>query len=367
MSPQKRSKTPSRLLLDVMNATCRLAEAPERWLSNVGAALAPVVDRGVGVQTFGVSFGAHHHQLSAPLVYRGTSQWNTVWMENWWKPVVEPLDSPTFRAMFSLGPFCSAQELWDRLPARLPAFSRHFERLCEDGWSHALRPEPTPECDPPRLFYVDSLNLFVHDEPSGEALCVVANRPEVISANDLALTRRNLTGVVPHLRAGLRIHGRLRTRGLLAQAEAIFRPDGSVVHATGCARARAARRALRDAVRRLESVRAAKTDAQVDDALRLWPQLSSGHWDVIDAFDSDGRRYLVALPKEVRPTLASLSPREQQVVRHVAAGCSNKEIAWELGLSTPTVATLLSRGARKLGVASRVALVRLVQSLDQPD
>ena len=345
-----------------MDATWRLAEDPEQWLSRVARALSPVLDQGSGVQTLGVSFGAERHQLSTPVLHGGTSRWNTMWLENWWKPVVEPLDSPTFLAMLGQGPVCSAQQLWSRLPPQLPSLSLQLESLSDQGWSHAFRREPAPE--PPRLFYVDSLNLFVHDRSSGEALCVVANRPDIVSPGELSRTRRTFSSIVSHLRVALRTRGRLRTQALLTQAEAIFAPDGAVLDASGSARRRAARVALRDAVCRLERARTAKTDTQVDDALRLWPQLTSGRWSIIDAFDTDGRRYLVAVPNEEAPSLSALSPREEEVVRAVAEGQSNKEIAWKLGRSTSTVATFISRGCRKLGVTSRAQLVSLVRSVD---
>lgn len=354
----------TRGLLATLDATCRFAEDPAQWLSNVAGALSPVMDQGVGVQTLGVSFGAATHHLSAPLLYRGTSRWNTVWTENWWKPVVEPLDSATFLAMLSQGPLCSAQQLWARLPSLLPTFSDQLDSLSEQGWSHAFRrePQPAPEPEPSRLFYVDSLNFFVHDRASGEALCVVANRSELVAAPELTRARKALSSVVPHLRTVLRARAGLRTKALLAQAEAIFSPGGSVLDASGSARSREARAALRDAVRRLERVRAARTDGQAEDALQLWQQLSEGRWRIIDAFDSDGRRYLVALPRDEAPSRCPLSPREEAVLRGVAEGLANKAIAWEFGISTPTVSTLIARAARKLGVTSRAQLILAAQS-----
>ncbi|HLV57686.1 MAG TPA: AAA family ATPase [Natronosporangium sp.] len=55
---------------------------------------------------------------------------------------------------------------------------------------------------------------------------------------------------------------------------------------------------------------------------------------------------------------ASLSPRERQVARLVAAGHTNKEIAVELFLSPETVKTHVQSVMRKLGVRSRVAVAR---------
>lgn len=66
--------------------------------------------------------------------------------------------------------------------------------------------------------------------------------------------------------------------------------------------------------------------------------------------------YLGAQPSEVPHE--SLSERELEVVVRIARGLSNKEIAAELGLSVKTVETYKKRMAEKLGLKSRVDIVR---------
>jgi DNA-binding NarL/FixJ family response regulator len=58
------------------------------------------------------------------------------------------------------------------------------------------------------------------------------------------------------------------------------------------------------------------------------------------------------------PATAELSEREADVIRLIAQGYSNKEIAAQLGLSIKTVETYKSRAMEKLGLDSRVAIVR---------
>jgi DNA-binding NarL/FixJ family response regulator len=58
------------------------------------------------------------------------------------------------------------------------------------------------------------------------------------------------------------------------------------------------------------------------------------------------------------PEGADLSDREAEVVRLVAEGHSNKEIAVRLGLSVKTVETYKARSLEKLGLRSRADLVR---------
>ena len=55
---------------------------------------------------------------------------------------------------------------------------------------------------------------------------------------------------------------------------------------------------------------------------------------------------------------AELSERETDVVRLIAQGYSNKEIATQLNLSVKTVETYKARAMEKIGVDSRVAIVR---------
>ncbi|MFO0847223.1 MAG: response regulator transcription factor [Gemmataceae bacterium] len=58
------------------------------------------------------------------------------------------------------------------------------------------------------------------------------------------------------------------------------------------------------------------------------------------------------------PPAVELSDRETEVVRLIALGYSNKEIAARLGLSVKTVETYKARSLEKLGLHSRVDLVR---------
>jgi DNA-binding NarL/FixJ family response regulator len=55
---------------------------------------------------------------------------------------------------------------------------------------------------------------------------------------------------------------------------------------------------------------------------------------------------------------ATLTPRETEVLRSTAWGYSNKEIAATLGLSVKTVEVHKTNGMRKLGMNSRLQLVR---------
>lgn len=56
---------------------------------------------------------------------------------------------------------------------------------------------------------------------------------------------------------------------------------------------------------------------------------------------------------------ADLSERETAVLRLIAQGYTNKEIASQLGLSVKTVETYKSRSMEKLGLRSRVDIIRI--------
>ncbi|CAD7839402.1 MAG: Two-component transcriptional response regulator, LuxR family [Olavius algarvensis Gamma 1 endosymbiont] len=57
---------------------------------------------------------------------------------------------------------------------------------------------------------------------------------------------------------------------------------------------------------------------------------------------------------ESKPTFSGLTPRERQILCHLAGGQSNKAIARELGISDGTVKLHVKAILRKLGVHSRV-------------
>jgi DNA-binding NarL/FixJ family response regulator len=63
-------------------------------------------------------------------------------------------------------------------------------------------------------------------------------------------------------------------------------------------------------------------------------------------------------PAEVDPELDQLSPREREVLRHIARGYMYKEIALRLGISAKTVEAHVSAVLRKLQLSNRHELSR---------
>lgn len=101
-----------------------------------------------------------------------------------------------------------------------------------------------------------------------------------------------------------------------------------------------------------------------DRVLDVWRGLVAGNWSVIDRADGQDARYLV-LRRNPPPTASAsasaqtsrFSTRETQVAAYLANGWTNKEIAYALGITISSIATLVARLKKKLNVASRVQLV----------
>jgi len=85
-------------------------------------------------------------------------------------------------------------------------------------------------------------------------------------------------------------------------------------------------------------------------------ELGGGEEILVD-IELDGWRYMLIRAIPPSNPLVQLSPREQEIVRMVAAGHPNKVIAAVLNISSWTVGTHLRRIFAKLGVGSRAAMV----------
>lgn len=143
-----------------------------------------------------------------------------------------------------------------------------------------------------------------------------------------------------------------------SEDEAWLTPDGRLVDALG--EAVAQRERLREVVRQVDRARASARDD--DDGFALWPALVEGRWSLLDRFDADGRRFVVARrnPPDLRAHVG-LEGTEARVARLVGMGQSSKYVAYTLGLSEATVSRLLDTAMLKLRVRTRADLVRLMR------
>jgi Bacterial regulatory proteins, luxR family len=156
-----------------------------------------------------------------------------------------------------------------------------------------------------------------------------------------------------HVAAGLRLYQKLSTLKApsenTATADAVLTPGGRIEHAHGVATSRTARESLRAGAKAIERARGPLRRRDPHEAIEVWRGLVAGLWSLVDHFDSDGRRYLVAHrndPTTLDPR--ALTERERQVMAYADLGQSNKLIAYQLGLSKSTVAVYLGRARAKM-------------------
>jgi DNA-binding CsgD family transcriptional regulator len=168
--------------------------------------------------------------------------------------------------------------------------------------------------------------------------------------------------IAAHAAAGFRVRRQFAPRCELHDAkaprpDAVLRPDGKVEHAEEAARDGESREDLRAAVAALDRARGPLRRRDPEDAVEMWKAMVAGRWSLLDHFDSDGRRFVVAVRNAASvPDARGLTRRESQVLAQVALGQSNKMVAYELGLSLSTVAAHLASARAKLGLPSARAL-----------
>ena len=173
------------------------------------------------------------------------------------------------------------------------------------------------------------------------------------------LEHRRWTMCAAHIGAGMRLRAMTPELASLdgQPIEAIFDGGGKLHDARAAATEASARQRLREAVLAFDRVRSSAGRQDCDGALDAWEGLVSGRWSLIDRFDSDGRRFVVAVRNDPRfPDPRGLSLRERQVAEFAGLGRSAKEIAYLLGVSAASADNSLRRAEEKLGLGSRVEL-----------
>lgn len=200
----------------------------------------------------------------------------------------------------------------------------------------------------------DAMNV-VAVEPDGSG-CLIGNfRPEPVVLR--GSERHLIHGFFRHFVAAHRLQHNVHRRAELT--DAILDPDGRVHHARGAAADDPALlAALRTAVVQSEASRGQRRRRDPHGALDAWQALAAGRWTLVDHFEHDGRRYILAVDNAPQsPGWDLLSPRERQVVERAVAGSDNKVIAYDLGIGHSTVKVLMRRAALKLGARNRRELI----------
>jgi DNA-binding CsgD family transcriptional regulator len=174
--------------------------------------------------------------------------------------------------------------------------------------------------------------------------------------------RESLTRAATHILAGLRLRNRLLASGATERSradavndpEAILSTEGRVLHARGAARMAVARRELESAVRLIEGIRDGTSSAPAL-SLRSWKGLVGARWSLVDTFERNGERYVVARENRPQPLgkMIGLTRTQSSVVAYMARGLTTKETAYTLGISDATVRVLVMRAVQRCGFENR--------------
>ena len=196
----------------------------------------------------------------------------------------------------------------------------------------------------------DGVGLLVHPEPGVAAALYAAYSREVVLGWH---PKKVLAQLALHVEAGFRL--RLRPEVV----KAVISPEGRILHHE---RGAPERTLLAARVKRIERSRLRK-NRRDPQAVALWRTLVEGTVSVVERTDGARRHYLVVENAPASQPLRALTKSELDVVSYAARGLSSKLVAYALGIATSTVSARLSSAAHKIGVATRIELVRLAAML----
>jgi DNA-binding CsgD family transcriptional regulator len=198
-------------------------------------------------------------------------------------------------------------------------------------------------------------------EPSGIGAWVGALVSERVRVSESE--REVWTRVAAHLAAGLRFRLRLEQQSA-GERSPVLAPDGQLLDATGLDDVERDRARLRTAVRAMDRARGGLRHQDPDLAVESWRVLVDRRWTLLDRFESDGRRFVVArsnTPSSVGPD--TFTRREREVLGYAMLGHSVKLIAYTLGIQPATVRAHLFTAGRKLNARTRSELVQKYRAL----
>ncbi len=200
--------------------------------------------------------------------------------------------------------------------------------------------------------FADSLGIVAY---TGLDKVVALNTPLRLPRTMTPRERQLWMRAATHVGTGLRLrHALSGADSVEERVEAVLAPDAKVHHAQGTASRDSVLQKLRRAVLGMEKARGRLRREDPDQALSLWEGLVSGRWSLVDRFDSDGRRFIVAVRND--PELGDprgLTLRELQVAELIGLARPAKEIGYILGISDSAVNNVVSRVRKKLGLNSR--------------
>ncbi|MBX3189679.1 MAG: helix-turn-helix transcriptional regulator [Labilithrix sp.] len=314
-------------LLDCLAAAYRLDLDGAEYVTQIAEATAPLLDRGLGV----IAYTYDARDRARPTIdhFAVSKRFDPSWLPAFDAAVeAAALDigSPSHPAGFHVWEhmLCGQASAVPKMRPFLPLFA-HLGGARD-------------------AFAINALDA------SGQGLWLAAPLPSTVTEPPEQFTL--FTRFAAHLTSAVR----LRRSAAKPKPAAVLAPSGALLHAEeGDDGVVDAREELRRATLAFDEARTKRMRDDVDLATRRWRPLVVSRWSLLDDFDSDGRRFVVAVanPPPTRPPRNDLSEREHQVLTQAHMGRSTKVIAYELGLSDSTVRVLLHRAAQKLGASTR--------------
>lgn len=318
--------------IDVIETAYDLSEAEAEydWENRLLASFLPIVDRDRGL--VGVNYWRKDGEIRVVKVHVASGPSDLAVRK---ARLVEESPPSVLQACTRPGYAGTFSELTTEFPGAMSIFREHMVPM------------------------VDALGINAVD-PDGQGLVIIAGRDK--AGGITKSMRYRLQQMAAHFSAGHRLR-----RGLLKDSrselplggEAVLDPkDFKVDQAQGALQDSAATTRLREAARQVDRARGQMRRSDPETALEIWKGLVEGRWSLVDWFDSDGRRFVVARPNA--PDVGDprgLTTRERQVATFAALGESSKLISYRLGLAKSTVSEYLASAKKKLGVRSQTQLV----------
>jgi DNA-binding CsgD family transcriptional regulator len=333
-------------IIDFTEAAYDLEISDEEWLPTVLKRGLPVLDHGLGVagMTYGLPPEGGPFQLLDIHVASGPADFPERHTR-----ALATTPPEVLREQVKPGGAGTASADSQGDPSQLAHYTSHVD-YCED------------------LLYLTAVDC------RGAGVAVVAPLAQVTEFSGHDAERWQM--LAAHIDSGHRLRRGLSssegdppTGDLPHDAEAILDANGfRIADAMGAAQEPTAAEKLREAAVAVDRARGTMRGSDPERALTMWKALVRGRWSMVDWFDTDGRRFVLALPNSPHVTdPRGLTEREGQVVAYAVLGQTNKMIAYRLGLSSSRVSVLLRSAMRKLNVQTRSQLVlkmRDFQTLD---
>jgi DNA-binding CsgD family transcriptional regulator len=320
--------------IDVMEAAYDMEPREQAWLQRIVQTSEPLLDEGLGVEayTYDVS---RADRVVIPSVARSH-------------------DLPMDERFIAVG-----------IQATGPEYIRATYRSIQvETSSNTPGVAETPTEGTLRAMGIEDMLGINGFDPSGIGAWLGAALPRRTTLK--RAQRARYLRIAAHLGVAFRLRRRLASMEVDRKApwgaDAVLSPRGALEHGEGDEVSRARER-LRAAAVCIDRARGKRRRTEPDSALEEWLGLVDGRWSLVDKFDHDGKRYVLARRNEPRVGgLDALTERERAVAAYAGLGHTNKLIAHDLGIAHSTVRVLLARAAAKLGVRRRDQLVEAVRA-----